>query len=41
MAEKYGWTLEYVESLPLDRIHEYVNIQDGESKGLAKLSKLK
>lgn len=29
LAEKFGWTLEYVESLPMAKIHEYLQIQDG------------
>jgi hypothetical protein len=29
MAEKFGWTLDYIESLPLSRLHEYLRIEDG------------
>jgi hypothetical protein len=39
MARKFGWTLEYIESLPLGRLHQYWQIQDGEGKAQAQLSK--
>lgn len=29
MAEKFGWTLDYIDSLPLSEYHEYLQIQDG------------
>jgi len=39
MAEKFGWSLEYIESLPLSRIHEYLQIEDGWAKGMESLRK--
>ena len=35
MAEHFHWTLEYVEALPLSRLHEWTQITDGRSKGIA------
>jgi hypothetical protein len=32
MAERFGWTLEYIDSLPLSKLHEYLQIQDGKAK---------
>jgi len=29
LAKEFGWTLDYVDSLPLSEIHEYLQIQDG------------
>jgi hypothetical protein len=29
LAEKFGWTLEYIENLSLARLYEYLQIQDG------------
>lgn len=29
LAEKFGWTLEYIDSLPVATLHEYLQIQDG------------
>jgi hypothetical protein len=39
MAEKYGWTLKYIESLPISRIHEHILIQDGKNKALEELGR--
>jgi len=36
-----GWTDEYVESMPIGKIHMYLQIEDGYSKGIAKKSRLK
>ena len=33
LAERFGWTLEYVESLPLGRLAEFYQIQDGIAAG--------
>jgi len=33
MAERFGWSLEYVEGLSMARLHEWTQIQDGRSKG--------
>jgi hypothetical protein len=32
LAEKFGWTLEYIESLPITKIFEYLQIQEGKAK---------
>ena len=29
IAEKFGWTLEYVDSLAMADLHEFMQIQDG------------
>ena len=29
LAEKFGWTLDYIDSLPLSEWHEYIQVQDG------------
>lgn len=34
MAKEFGWTLEYIGSLPLARLHEYQQIIDGREKAL-------
>jgi len=39
MAEKFGWTLEYINSLPLSRLCEYYQVEDGKAKGIAALAK--
>jgi hypothetical protein len=31
LAEKFGWTLEYIDSLPVAILHEYLQIQDGKT----------
>ena len=35
MAEHFHWSLEYVEALPLSRLHEWTQITDGRGKGIA------
>jgi hypothetical protein len=35
MAEQFNWPLEYVESLPLSRLHEWEQIKDGRANGIA------
>jgi len=32
MAERFGWTLEYVDALNLKDLHEYLQIEDGRAK---------
>jgi len=32
MAEQYGWTLDYIDSLPLSKVHEYYQIRDARHK---------
>jgi hypothetical protein len=34
MAEQFGWTLEYIENLPVSRLHEYQQVEDGRHKAL-------
>jgi hypothetical protein len=31
MAERFGWTLEYIESMPVSRLHQYLRIEDGKA----------
>jgi hypothetical protein len=35
LAERFGWTLEYIESLPLAKLHDWEQILDGRTKGKA------
>lgn len=37
MAERFSWTLEYVESLPVARWHEFLQIEDGKGKSRTSL----
>jgi hypothetical protein len=32
LAERFGWTLEYVEGLSMKRLHEHIQIEDGKAK---------
>lgn len=32
MAERFSWPLEYVEALPMSRLHEWEQILDGKQK---------
>ena len=32
LAEKFGWTLDYIEGLPLSRLHEWIQITDAQAK---------
>lgn len=32
LAEKFGWTIDYIESLPMSRIYEYLQVQEGKAK---------
>jgi DNA-dependent RNA polymerase auxiliary subunit epsilon len=29
LAEKFGWSLEYIDSLSMETLHEYLQIKDG------------
>ena len=29
LAERFGWSLEYIDSLPISELHEYLRVQDG------------
>jgi hypothetical protein len=29
MAERFGWTLEYIDALPVSAYHEFIQVQDG------------
>jgi hypothetical protein len=31
MAETFGWTLEYIDSLPMAELIEYMSVMDGKS----------
>jgi len=37
MAERFGWTLDYIDSLPLAELHQFIQIQDGRSKARGSL----
>jgi hypothetical protein len=41
LVEQTGWTLEYIDSLPLARVHQWLSIQDGLSKARASQRKSK
>jgi len=44
LAERFGWTLDYIDSLSLQDIYDYAEfneIQDGYNKGMAYKHKLK
>lgn len=32
LAERFGWTLDYIEGLPMARLRELLQIDDGRSK---------
>jgi hypothetical protein len=32
MAEVFGWTLDYIDSLPLAKLHEWAAICEGKAK---------
>jgi hypothetical protein len=32
LAEKFGWSLEYIDSLSMADLHEYFHVQDGRQK---------
>jgi len=36
LAEKFGWTLEYIDSLPVTELHEYIMVQMGRAKARGK-----
>jgi hypothetical protein len=36
LAERYGWTFDYIESLPMQRVHEYIQIKDARHKAKRK-----
>jgi len=36
LAERFGWTLDYIDSLPLGRLSEYYQIADGRMKAGAR-----
>jgi hypothetical protein len=38
MAERFGWTLEYIDSLPMAKLHEYLQIEDGKMHAMKSLS---
>lgn len=32
MAERFGWTLEYIDALKIGDIHELIQVDDGKAK---------
>ena len=41
LVEQTGWTLDYIDSLPLERLHEWLSIQDGRVKAMNRPRKSK
>jgi hypothetical protein len=39
MAEKFGWTLDYIDSLSVTEVHEWLNIEEGKAKAMPTPSK--
>jgi len=39
IAEAFGWTFEYIQTLPMSRIHEYIQIKDARAKAAQKPSR--
>jgi hypothetical protein len=37
LAERFGWSLEYIDSLRLGDLHEYIQVMDGRAKGAGSL----
>ena len=37
LAERFGWTLEYIEAMPLARWHELIQVDDGKAKAKGSL----
>ena len=31
LAEKFGWTLDYIDGLPVATLHEHLQIEDGKA----------
>jgi hypothetical protein len=36
LAEKFGWSLEYVDNLSMADIHDWIQIEDGRARALDK-----
>ena len=32
MAERFGWTLDYIDNLPLEVIYDFIRIEEGKAK---------
>ena len=32
LAERFGWTLDYIDALPVADLHEYLQIRNGKAK---------
>lgn len=39
LAERFGWTLEYIEGLPITRIHELIQVDEGRNKAMEFMQK--
>lgn len=37
LAERFGWTLEYIDALSMEELHEYLQVQDGLGKASTSL----
>ena len=41
LAERFGWTLEYIDALKLGDLHEYIQVVDGRGKASRSLMRRK
>ena len=41
MAETFGWTLEYIDGLPLAELQRYLQVQDGKAKAAQTIAQRK
>lgn len=41
MAEKFGWTLDYIDGLPVSELFQFLQIEEGRAKATKELSKSK
>jgi hypothetical protein len=32
MAERFGWTLDYIDNLPLGEVYDFIRIEEGRAK---------
>jgi len=41
LVERTGWTLEYIDSLPIQKLHDWLRIDDGKGKAHQSMRKRK
>jgi len=39
LVDETGWTLDYIDSLPLSRLHEWLQVKDGREKAGEQIAK--